>query len=246
MALSPGAGLLHRSYMAHSDPIPRIPVSARPLSDPTLSDEEIVERVRVGDVAFFEVLMRRHNARLYRAVRSILRDEDEAEDAMQQAYIHAYGALGEFQGHSSFSSWLIRIGLNEALMLLRKRRRLIAVDEITKRMESRMPTVPTPEERVTSRQAIQLLEKAIDRLPAIYRTAIMLREVEGLSTEETARALGVSEQAIKTRLHRARVLLHDALAEELGRELRDAFPFPAFRCDRVVNAVMARLSNGVA
>ena len=206
--------------MTSRPPSAPAPASARPLSGLTLSDEEVVERVREGDVAVFEVLMRRHNARLYRAVRSILRDEDEVEDAMQQTYVHAYRALGEFQGRSSFSNWLIRIGLNEALALLRTRRRIVAVDEITDRMASRASTFPTPEERAMSRQAVQLLECAIDRLPAIYRTALMLREVEGLSTEEAAHALGVSEEVIKTRLHRARVALHDTRRGTGARAVR--------------------------
>ncbi len=203
------------------------------------ADEEIVARVRAGDAALFEVLMRRHNSRLYRAVRGILRDEAEAEDAMQQAYLRAYAALGEFEGLSSFSTWLVRIGINEALGRVRKRRHHVPVE--AGHTEVSMPDPPTPEERAASRQALALLESAIDRLPPIHRTVILLREVEGLSTEEAAQALGVSEAVVKVRLHRARAALRDVLTRELGRSASDAFPFPAERCDRIVRAVLAEI-----
>jgi RNA polymerase sigma-70 factor (ECF subfamily) len=203
-------------------------------------DEEIVARVRAGDTALFEVLMRRHNVRLYRAVRGIIRDETEVEDVMQQAYLRAFAALGEFEGFSSFSTWLIRIGLNEALGRLRKRRHLVPV-EAGDGTEASMQDEPSPEERAASREALGLLERAIDGLPAIHRTIILLREVEGLSTEDAAHALDVSEAVVKVRLHRARTALRDALTRELGRNAKDAFPFPATRCDRVVRGVLAQI-----
>ncbi|HYD41529.1 MAG TPA: RNA polymerase sigma factor [Anaeromyxobacter sp.] len=215
-------------------PSPRLRPEAYP------ADEEIVARVRAGDVALFEVLMRRHNTRLYRAVRGILRDEAEVEDAMQQAYLRAYAALGEFEGLSSFSTWLVRIGLNEALGRVRKRRSFVPV-EAGEATEGSMNDQPDPEERTASRQALALLESAIDRLPPIHRSVILLREVEGLSTEEAARALGVSEAVVKVRLHRARAALRDVLTRDLGRNASDAFPFPAERCDRIVRAVLARI-----
>ncbi|HET6437624.1 MAG TPA: RNA polymerase sigma factor [Anaeromyxobacter sp.] len=207
-----------------------------------LSDTEIVARVRAGDVPLFEILMRRHNARLYRVVRSVLRDEDEAEDAMQQAYLRAYRSLGQFEGLSSFSTWLLRIGLNEALGRVRGRGRMVALDDLGE-AEAMSERSPNPEESASSRQAVFLVERAIDRLPAIHRTILVLREVEGLSTSEAARTLGVTEEVAKVRLHRARLALRDALAEELGRDLREAFPFEAPRCDRVVNRVMAELRD---
>lgn len=205
------------------------------------ADEEIVARVRAGDAALFEVLMRRHNTRLYRAVRGILRDEVEVEDAMQQAYLRAYAALGEFEGLSSFSTWLVRIGLNEALGRLRKRRNFVPVETGEDGTEHSMHAQPDPEERAASRQALALLEDAIDRLPPIHRTVILLREVEGLSTQEAAHALGVTEAVVKVRLHRARTALRDLLTRELGRNASDAFPFPAERCDRIVRAVLAHI-----
>jgi RNA polymerase sigma-70 factor (ECF subfamily) len=204
------------------------------------ADEEIVARVRAGDAALFEVLMRRHNTRLYRAIRGVLRDEAEVEDAMQQTYLRAFAALGEFEGLSSFSTWLVRIGLNEALGRVR-RRSPVALVEATEGMEASMQDEPTPEERAASRQALGFLERAIDGLPPIHRTVILLREVEGLSTEEAAAALGVNEAVVKVRLHRARRALRDSLTRELGRSARDAFPFEAPRCDRVVREVLGRI-----
>ncbi len=222
------------------EPFPRPAASGRLRPEAYPADEEIVARVKAGDAALFEVLMRRHNTRLYRAVRGILRDETEVEDAMQQAYLRAYTALGEFQGLSSFSTWLIRIGLNEALGRVRKRRQMVPV-ESGAGTEVPMHEEPTPEERAASREALGLLESAIDGLPPIHRTVILLREVEGLSTEETAQALDVSDAVVKVRLHRARAALRDALTREVGRNAKDAFPFPAHRCDRVVQAVLARI-----
>lgn len=204
------------------------------------ADEEIVARVRAGDTALFEVLMRRHNVRLYRAVRGVIRDETEVEDVMQQAYLRAYAALGEFEGLSSFSTWLIRIGLNEALGRIRKRRHLVPIDA-GEGTEASMHDDPTPEDRAASREALGLLERAIDGLPPIHRTVILLREVEGLSTEEAARALEVSEAVVKVRLHRARTALRESLTRALGRNAQDAFPFPATRCDRVVRGVLAQI-----
>ncbi len=204
-------------------------------------DAEVVARVRAGDAALFEVLRRRHNTRLYRAVRGILRDEAEVEDVMQQTYLRAYTALRDFEGLSSFSTWLVRIGLNEALGRLRGGRRRATPVELGEATEGVMDHVPNPEERAASHQALELLERAIDRLPPIHRTVIMLREVEGLSTEEAAQALDVSEAVVKVRLHRARAALRDELTRELGQGASEAFPFQAPRCDRVVRAVLAKI-----
>ncbi len=224
------------------------PVQATPRSglESPPSDEEIVARVRAGDVALFEVLMRRHNPRLYRIVRSVITDEAEAEDVMQQAYLHAYTALDGFAGRSSFATWLTRIGLNEALARLRKRRWLEPVEDLPEQSEGLMEAPPTPEEVASSRETARMVERAIDRLPAIHRTVLMLREIEQLSTEETAGVLQVSEDVVKVRLHRARQALRDALAEEAEGSAREAFPFLAPRCDRVVAAVMARLLGDAA
>ena len=210
------------------------------------SDEELVRHVCAGETALFEVLMRRHNARVYRAVRALVRDEDEAEDVMQQAYVLAFTHLEQFKGSARFSTWLLRIAVNEALLHLRKRSRLVAIDGGAddalgagmKRLER--PT-PDPERRAAERELVQLLETSIDALPASSRMVLMLREVDGLSTAETAEVLSVSEDVVKTRLHRARALLREEWENRLGGQLEEVFSFLAPRCDRVVAAVMSRL-----
>lgn len=209
------------------------------------SDAEVVRRVLLGERALFELLMRRYNRRVYRAVRSIVRDEQEAEDAMQQAYLQAYTHLGEFEGASSFSTWLTRIAINEALAALRKGRRLVAMDEVPEAADDVMRSPSEgPEERAVARESMRLVERAVDELPALYRTAFMLREVEQLSTAETAASLGITEEAVKVRLHRARLSLRGALAETVGEALPQAFSFFAPRCNRVVARVMAALERG--
>ena len=223
-------------------PAPR--ATPRPGTESPPSDEEIVARVRAGDAALFELLMRRHNTRLYRAVRSVIANEAEVEDVMQQAYLRAYTALDGFAGLSSFSTWLIRIGLNEALGRLRKGRWLESVEDPPEPREHLMEPEPTPEDVASSRETARLVERAIDRLPPIHRTVIMLREVQQLSTEETAGALQVSEDVVKVRLHRARQALRQLLVDEAEGNAREAFPFLAPRCDRIVAAVMGAIRGG--
>lgn len=207
------------------------------------SDEEIVGRVRAGEVALFEVLMRRHNQRIYRAIRAVIRDEAEVEDAMQQAYLQAYANLRAFEGQAAFSTWLTRIAVNEALGRLRRRARLAAVEEPAgdEEVEVAGPAAQTPEEGAAARESLAFIEAAVDGLPPGYRSVYMLRDVEELSTAECAEALGLTEETVKIRLHRARAALRSVLAERLGRNAPEAFQFPATRCDRVVAGVMARI-----
>ncbi len=206
------------------------------------TEEEIVRRVIDGETALFEVLMRRYNPRVYRAVRSILRDEAEAEDAMQQTYLQAFARLRDFAGQAAFSTWLTRIAINEALGRLRKGSRLSVVEEVPEPAEGSMTAPPeSPEDRAAAQEAMRLVEKAVDRLPLPYRTVFVLRDVEQLSTSEAALALGVTEEAVKIRLHRARAVLRERLAHEVGRRAPEAFPFLAPRCDRIVGAVMAAI-----
>lgn len=212
------------------------------------SDEELARRVSAGETALFEVLMRRYNARVYRAVRALVRDEDEAEDVMQQAYVLAFTHLDQFQGSARFSTWLIRIAVNEALQYLRKRSRLVAIDggaddELEAGMKLLERNTSDPERQTSDRELTRLLEATIDALPVPYRMVLMLREVDGLSTAETAEVLSVSQDVVKTRLHRARALLRDELETRLGGQLEEVFSFQAPRCDRVVAAVMARLGT---
>ncbi|ACL63851.1 RNA polymerase, sigma-24 subunit, ECF subfamily [Anaeromyxobacter dehalogenans 2CP-1] len=213
---------------------------------PTLApaDDEVVARVLEGDVALFEVLMRRHNPRLYRAIRSVLRDEAEVEDAMQQAYLQAYAHLGDFQGQAAFSTWLVRIGVNEALMRLRGRGRLVLAAEPPEggRVgEEEHVADPSPEDQAATHEARALLEQAVDRLPLHLRTVYVLREIEQLSTAEVAAALELGEEAVKVRLHRARLALRELIAARVGQSAPKAFGFLAPRCDRVVAAVLAAI-----
>ncbi len=212
----------------------------------SLSDGDVVRRVRAGETALFEVLMRRHDQRVYRTIRSILRDESEAEDAMQQAWLQAYLHLAEFEGAAAFSTWLVRIAANEALQRLRRRSKLAAVSE-TGEEEAMDQRAEDPEERAAAHETARILERAIDGLPAHYRTVFVLREVEGLSTADTAAALGIGEEAAKVRLHRARALLRSALSEAVNRAAPEAFQYLAPRCNRMVASVMsaiARLGRG--
>jgi RNA polymerase sigma-70 factor, ECF subfamily len=208
----------------------------------TVSDVDVVRRVIAGDRPSFEILMRRHNTRVWRAIRSVLRDDAEAEDAMQQAWLSAYQHLPQFQGGSAFSTWLTRIALNEALARLRRRNPLALAAELEEdAMELTTPPSFDPERRAAGRQLAGLLEEAIDALPVNHRTVVMLREVEGLSTADTAEAMGISEDVVKVRLHRAKAALRNALYERTGEAAGEAFTFLAPRCDRMVAAVFARL-----
>lgn len=215
--------------------------TVKPLAVPTPSDAEVVRRVVAGDHAAFELLMRRHNQRVYRTIRSVLRDEGDVEDAMQQTYLQAFHALSSFEGGAAFSTWLVRIALNVALGRVRQRRRAAAA-AATGMLHAGGDEAPAgPEDDTMRREAMGILERAIDRLPDAYRTVFVLREVEQLSTAEAAAALSASEDVVKVRLHRARLALRDLLAEEVGAAAPQAFAFLAPRCNRVVARVLAAL-----
>jgi RNA polymerase sigma-70 factor (ECF subfamily) len=202
-------------------------------------DEEIVRRVVAGDTACFELLMRRYNQRVYRAIRAVLRlDEAEVEDAMQQTYLQAYDALAGFEGASSFGTWITRIALNVALGRVRQRSRFAAAEAL---MREEVGRAEGPEEGASRRESMELLERAIDRLPESYRVVFMLREVEQLSTADAAQALDTTEENVKVRLHRARLALRDLVAAEVGAAAPQAFAFLAPRCDRVVASVLGSL-----
>ena len=176
-----------------------------------MEDAEIVRRVRAGEPALFEVLMRRHNQRVYRTVRAVLRDLGDPEDVMQQAYVNAYTHLHQFEERAQFSTWLTRITVNEALAQRRALRRHTPMterrgeqDDSEESMETLRTTDADPERQAYSRELSDLLEEAVDNLPDTYRVVFMLRDVEGMSTRETSEGLGLGEEAVKTRLHRAR------------------------------------------
>lgn len=206
-------------------------------------DSAVVERVRGGDRALFEVLMRRHNRRVYRALRAVLgrARAGELEDAMQQTWLRAFAALDAFEGASSFATWVTRIAVNEGLDRLRRKdpgagAPLELVDAST------LPShAARADDRAESREALAVLERAIDALPTAYRAVVMLRDVEQLSTAEAADALGITEEAVRVRLHRARRALHQHLEAQLGQAAREAFPFGGSHCDGVVAAVMAAI-----
>lgn len=209
-----------------------------------LTDEEVVARVVGGELALFELLMRRNNTRVYRSIRAILREEAEVEDAMQATYLRAYAGLGTFRGGARFSTWLTRIALNEALGRLRQVRRhpsvsLTLVEEPP--MSSVVTPPSTPEEDASRRELAGLLERAVDALPEPYRVVFVLREVDGMDTAEVASALEVSEDVVKTRLSRARARLRVGLEALVSTAAAEAFGFQAPRCDRVVQRVLEAL-----
>jgi len=219
-----------------------------PSSPITLTDVQIVELVRSGERAMFEVLMRRHNQRLYRVVRAVMKNEEDVEDVMQQAYINAFIHLHQFEERSQFSTWLIRIALNEAFARRRRMRQVDPVpsrDEESSALDAMRSTLPDPEHQTYAQELGRLIEEAIDALPEGYRLVLILRDVEGLSTSETGEDLGLGADVIKTRLHRARVMLRRRVTERLGDGAPGVFPFHAPRCDRVVRAVLGRIPSSV-
>lgn len=212
----------------------------------SLPDEVVVERIRAGELGLYEIIMRRHNQRLYRAVRAILRDEAEVEDVLQDAYLAAYRSLSEFEGRARFSTWLTRIAVNRALDRRRRRVRVALVDPRAEENAMSHGDLPgwgtaaeDPEHQSARRELVHLLQGAIDDLPATFRPVYVLREVEGLSVQETAECLGIEPNTVKTRLHRARGLLRERLLRDFDGTAATAFPFGAQRCDRLVAAVLA-------
>ncbi|HEU4382011.1 MAG TPA: RNA polymerase sigma factor [Anaeromyxobacteraceae bacterium] len=205
-----------------------------------LPDGEVARRVLAGEPALFEVLMRRYNQRVYRAVRSVLRDERECEDAMQQAWLHAYAHLGQFRGAAAFSTWLTRIALNEALARLRRGSRP-GLPRAVEEDDLMGSTLEDPERRTSDRELGRMLEEAVDRLPEGYRRVFVLRQVDGMSTAEAAAVLEVSEEVVKVRLHRAHLALRDLLYARAGPAAPGIFTFLGARCDRMVACVLGRI-----
>jgi RNA polymerase sigma-70 factor (ECF subfamily) len=207
------------------------------------TDQEIVERVKAGETALYEILMRRYNQRLYRVTLAIVRDGGEAEDVMQDAYVRAYAHLNQFEGRAPFSAWLTRIAVNEALARVRLRSHMEQLDE-TEDGEFCMKTASgalDPEQNASHSETAELLEAAVLGLPEQYRAVVMLRDVEELSTTETADVLEMSEENVKVRLHRGHAMMRSWLLERVGSSGMSAFPFMGERCDRVVQRVMERL-----
>ena len=219
-----------------------------------LDDIELVARVARNDHAAFEVLMRRHNSRLFRVARAILKDAAEAEDALQEAYLDAYRHSGEFRGAAQVVTWLTRIVINQSLMRLRRRRRDRVVVPFGERWttEPGLPpepaetpvaddTLESPPDAVLRGEIRRLLERRIDDLPVAFRTVFVMRDVEDLSVQETAECLAIPAATVRTRLFRARALLREALARDLDAATSDVFGFAGERCDRIVAGVLARV-----
>jgi RNA polymerase sigma-70 factor (ECF subfamily) len=210
-----------------------------------LTDEEVVRRIRGGESFLFEIIMRRYNQRLFRVTNSILKNEGEAEDVIQDAYVRAYANLHQFAGEAKFSTWLTKIAIYESLRRLRRSKRLSSMEKFTdgkEFMSFLKDENGNPEKDFFRRRIIELLETAIGNLSTKYSLVIMLRDVEGLSTEETAKCLGISEEAVKTRLHRARSVLKQQLSAGAGVTVKDLYPFAGERCDRIVARVMERIN----
>jgi RNA polymerase sigma-70 factor (ECF subfamily) len=216
----------------------------------SLDDDALLRRIRAGDRDAFSDLMRRFNRRLYRVARSVLRDDAEAEDALQDAYLQAYRALPGFRGESALGTWLTRIVVNAALMRQRKTGRLADVIELGADFGSddailprdRLDEPAQPELAALRAQTRRLIETGIDKLPAAFRTVFVLRAVEELTVEETAATLDIPEATVRTRYFRARAMLREALAREIDFAIEDAFGFDGARCDRIVEAVQQHIA----
>lgn len=214
-----------------------------------ITDREALERVKSGDSAAFELIMRRHNRRLYRIARGILRNNDEAEDAVQEAYLRAFAKMAQFKGEGPLSAWLAKITINEALGRLRREgavRKTVSLEDLAQGEEANSMSAltfvgPDPEQITARGEFRQLLEIAIDALPEVYRLVFILRGVEEMSVAEAADYLEAEPATIKTRYHRARLLLQQHLSGMVDSTATDAFPFAGERCDRIVTGVFQRL-----
>jgi len=222
---------------------------AQPLEQ--LGDDELVARVSRADHAAFEALMRRHNGRLFRVARTILKDEAEAEDALQEAYLEAYRHIRDFRGNAQFSTWLTRIVINQALMRVRKQKRDPVVVPITQSRGAPEGEIDpsgvndvvdesgeSPSSAILRAEIRNLLEQKIDELPVAFRTVFVMREVEDMTVQETAECLSIPEATVRTRLFRARALLRDAIARDMDLAVLDVFHFAGERCDRIVETVL--------
>ena len=213
-------------------------------------DAELVRRALARDDTAFRTIMERNNRRLYRIARGILRNDAEAEDVVQEAYVNAFTHLDGFRSDSSLTTWLARITMNEALGRLRRERLAVNLDTFeTQRTEAQIIQFPQtvasddPERTMAQREILQLVERATDNLPEIFRIVFITRVIEGMSVEETANLLGLRTETVKSRLHRARRLVREQLDKQIGPVLTDAFPFAGRRCERMTNAVMQRLGS---
>lgn len=219
---------------------------------PDFCDLAVARRIEADDLDTLGTLMRSHNQKLYRTARSILGDDAEAEDAVQEAYVLAYQGISGYRGDAKLSTWLVRIVVNEAIGRLRKRRRtaeIIRIDvDMTRegndtKAGTHASSTDRPEHEAMRSETRRLLEKHIDALPAAFRTVFVLRAIEEMNVEETAAALDIPPTTVRTRFFRARSLLREALAHDSDFVLEDAFAFAGERCNRIVRRVMTRLAD---
>jgi len=227
-------------------------VNAQPIPLDAVDDLGLVREAQGGNSMAFGAIMRRYNRRLYRTARAILKDDTRAEDALQDAYIAAYRHLGAFRGDAAFGTWLTRIVVNQALQALRRKRREQVVvlfdepaDEHAGSDDTSTDSIApeAPENAMLRAEMRRLIERKIDELPEAYRTVFMLREVEDMTVDETATALGIPAPTVRSRLFRAKARLRESLAEELDGATQEVFGFDGERCDRIVHAVLARITG---
>jgi RNA polymerase sigma-70 factor (ECF subfamily) len=232
----------------------RVIATASPTTDALRTswpDDDLVAAAQRGDTQAFETLMRRYNRRLFRAARSVLRDDDASEDAVQEAYLRAFSNLASYRPIGSFAAWLTRIVINEALLQKRRNRReMVSLDVLDDDVRdaahhSLADWLSTPDSS-NAASARQLLELAVDALPEPFRLVFVLRSVEQLSIAETAQCLQIGEATVKTRLHRAQVRLRETITQRLQNEQLTLFEFGGQRCDRIVAAVLHRLQPSPA
>jgi len=215
-----------------------------------LPDWDLAERMRGGDQRAFELVMRRHNRLLYRTARAILRDDAEAEDCVQEAYLQGFRSIAAFRGESKLSTWLTRIVVNQALGTMRKRKKedsdisldnVLDLDGHVRGASASVGEPEQPEASALREEMRRILERNIDQLPSAFRTVFMLRALEEMSAQETAECLGIPEATVRTRFFRARSLLRESLEKDVDVALEGAFAFDGARCDRIVQAVLDRL-----
>ena len=215
-----------------------------------LDEAELVRLAQAGDGEAFRAIMQRGNQRLFRVARGVVRDDAEAEDVLQEAYVRAFAAIGGFRGEAGVMTWLTRIVLNEARGRLRKRRPMVGLEQIEAAQMDGAQVIPfpnafgaaSPEADAARAQIRGLIEHAVDDLPEAFRIVFIMRDIEECSIEETAANLDLKPETVKTRLHRARRLLREALDARLASTMAEAFPFMGARCNRITEAVLARLA----
>ncbi|AET93807.1 RNA polymerase, sigma-24 subunit, ECF subfamily (plasmid) [Burkholderia sp. YI23] len=221
-------------------------------TDLTDDDMSLARRIAAGDRSAFELMMRRHNRRLYRLARATLRNDAEAEDALQDAYLHAYRSMSQFRGDARLSTWLSRLVLNECFARLRRSARrqnvipIVDAPDYAEHADAMTAHDDAPDEALARAQVRALLERKLDELPELFRMVFVLRSIEEMSVEETAQCLRIPEATVRSRHFRARSLLRESLAQAFDLAERDVFEFGGARCDRIVASVLSKLSGDAA